>query len=142
MNGVRFESSVRRPRFRTSVRAAALLVLACTVTALTGCSDDAAPTAQNSGPPGNGTCIQTGLVGRAQIMDDSTILFIMKDGTAWKNTLRFSCSGLTFENGFEYTPDTTVRACSNDQTIRVEHTGTFCELGQFTASAAPLAAGK
>jgi hypothetical protein len=111
-------------------RPMAALLLAGSLTALGGCSDDPLPS-EGSIPTGNGVCLQTSLIDRTEVPDDNTILFHMKDGKVWKNTLAFACSGLKFEGSFAYTTETP-RVCSSQQTIRVLRTGNFCELGQFT----------
>jgi hypothetical protein len=64
------------------------------------------------------------------VKDAKTIIFYMKDGKAWKNTLWSRCSGLLF-SGFAYvTRDG--RICSNMQSIYVLNTHDVCVLGDFT----------
>jgi hypothetical protein len=100
-------------------------------------------------------CLQGYLIGHTDIPDDSTILFVMKDGTMWKNTLQYPCFGLKFQHTFKYATPTD-QICANKQTIRVltqgqiriahgglvglvplnpnrpEPEGISCELGNFT----------
>ena len=69
--------------------------------------------------------------------DPHTILFHMRDGSTWKNTLPHPCNGLQF-NGFSY--NTSIdKICSNLQSIRVNQNGNVCMLGAFTPYAPPPA---
>ncbi len=122
-------------RFRgiAAIRGAAVLGLA--VLALAGCSDDE-ETATNQVPKGNGICLSTTEIDHTQILDGKTIIFFMKNGHPWKNTMAFECPSLKIEDGFAFVTDFS-EICSNSQTIRVLRSGNFCELGQFTAYQAP-----
>jgi hypothetical protein len=103
------------------------------------CSDDEAPptTASNiSG--GNGICIRTDFIDHTDIPDDKTIIFHMKGGIAYRNSLQFACTSLKNEGGFTFITDFP-EVCSNAQTIRVLRSGILCELGQFTPYAPPPA---
>ena len=115
-------------------------LLASGLMAAAACSDDPAPVADTNPTGGNGICIQTEFIDHTDIPDDSTILFRMKGGLTWKNSLRFACPSLKSEGGFAYVTDFT-EICSNAQTIRVLRSGILCELGQFTAYAPPLPPG-
>jgi hypothetical protein len=75
-------------------------------------------------------CLNSYQVDRTTVLNAKTILFRMKNGTVWRNTLRTSCSGLLF-NGFAYTLQTS-DICDNLQTIRVLRTGEVCVLGKFS----------
>ena len=75
-------------------------------------------------------CLNSYYIDRTTVVDAKTILFRMKNGTVWRNTLRTSCSGLLF-NGFSYTLQT-LDICDNLQTIEVLRTGEVCVLGKFT----------
>lgn len=106
------------------------MVLAATLLALAGCSDDVDTTAEAT-PKGNGICLRTDDVDHTEIINDGAILFHMKAGKPYLNTLRYPCPSLTMEGGFTYeTPAPEI--CSEAQTIRVLRSGNFCELGQFT----------
>jgi hypothetical protein len=86
------------------------------------------------------TCLQIVRIDHTTIPDDSTILFHMRDGSIWKNSLPTPCVGLRIENGFGY--DTaTDDICSNLQTIRVLRHGSICTLGTFTPYERPKTAG-
>lgn len=75
-------------------------------------------------------CLNSYYIDRTTVVDAKTILFRMKNGTVWRNTLRTSCSGLRF-NGFAYSLHT-LEICDNLQTIHVLRTGEVCVLGKFT----------
>jgi hypothetical protein len=108
------------------------MLLGAAILALAGCSDDApatdAPPAETAG---NGVCLQTSQIDRTDIVNDSAIVFFMKGGKAYMNTMRIPCSSLKMEDGFAYMNDVP-EICSASQTIRVLRSGNFCELGQFT----------
>jgi len=109
--------------------------------ALPGCGGGesgtmAATQADSSG--GNGVCLQSFLISHTSIPDDSTILYHMKDGKIWKNSLPFACPSLRNEGGFTYTSDA-AEICSKLITIRVLRSGIFCEMGQFTPYTPPTA---
>jgi hypothetical protein len=67
------------------------------------------------------------------VRGDNEILYIMKNGKIWKNTLHKSCPGLGFERAFS---ETIVAdgICSNRQII---NRGTPCFLGAFTPYTPP-----
>jgi hypothetical protein len=80
-----------------------------------------------SGP----ACLEASSVSSTGVIDDRTILFHMRNGTVWKNTLRQSCPNLKFRRGFSQI----VRAgeiCANKQIISVLGTNNPCQLGDFT----------
>jgi len=121
------------------------MLLGVAILALAGCSDDDAPaTDAQSEPAGNGVCLPTGQIDHTEIVNDSAIVFFMKDGKAYMNAMRIPCPSLKMEDGFAYLADV-AEICSSSQTIRVLRSGNFCELGQFTpfqppkVSAAPAA---
>lgn len=113
---------------------------------LAGCTDKPAPAA-NAQPASGGkeVCLQTYLIDHTEIPDDSTILFYMKGGKIWKNTLPYRCTGLKIEGGFQYTTDIN-EICSNLETIRVieqgggPRLGAVCQLGEFTPYTPPAKA--
>jgi hypothetical protein len=72
----------------------------------------------------------TGSIDHTKTVDPQTILFYMRDGKIWKNTLRSPCRGLLF-NGFSFVTHYD-EICSNAVSIRVIQTGQVCQLGYFT----------
>jgi hypothetical protein len=108
------------------------MLMGTAILALAGCSDDPAPTdTQPAEVAGNGVCLQTSQIDHTDIVNDSAIVFFMKGGKAYMNTMRIPCSSLKMEDGFAYVNDVP-EICSASQTIRVLRSGNFCELGQFT----------
>jgi hypothetical protein len=76
-------------------------------------------------------CLEASSVDSTGVVDERTILFHMRNGTTWKNTLRQSCSNLKFRRGFSEI----VRSgeiCANKQIISVLGTRNTCQLGDFT----------
>jgi hypothetical protein len=123
----------------TLTRNFAVLMGAAMLT-LAGCSDDPAAVDAQSTPAGNGICLPVSQIDHTQILTDSAILFYMKNGKTWVNTITIPCSSLTMEDGFTYVNDV-LEICSNSQTIRVARSGNFCELGQFTQFEVPKVPG-
>ena len=79
---------------------------------------------------GGSVCLHTYQIDRTKVVDAKTILFKMKDGKVWRNTLLQRCPGLLFD-GFAYmTPDNEI--CGNQQSIRMLRTHEVCLLGPFT----------
>jgi hypothetical protein len=85
----------------------------------------------------NSICLKTYMIDHTRIPDDKTILFAMKDGSMWQNSLPFSCPGLSFEGGFAYTASFD-EVCSNAQAIRVLRQNSQCMLGAFTPYSPPI----
>lgn len=67
-----------------------------------------------------------------------TLLFYMRDGKVWVNTLKTPCPGLAF-HGFDFVTHQD-EICSNAQAIRVIESGETCELGEFTPYTPPPSA--
>ena len=98
----------------------ARVVIATTLAALTvATSADAA------------VCLTSYLIQNTTVPDSRTILFHMRDGTTWRNTLRNSCPDLKWY-GFVYVVPGTTEVCENLLAVRVFRTGTTCLLGKFT----------
>ena len=113
------------------------MLIGAAILALAGCSDDPAATdAQPAETAGNGVCLPTAQIDHTEIVNESAIVFFMKDGKAYMNTMRIPCPSLKMEVGFVYETDV-AEICSNSQTIRVKNSGNFCELGQFTSFQPP-----
>ncbi len=81
-------------------------------------------------------CINTSRIRNTHVVDDKTILFYMRGGDIYRNTLRFACPGLKRENRFSYKV-TANRLCGVDSIRVLENFGgsfTFgmsCGLTQF-----------
>jgi hypothetical protein len=76
-------------------------------------------------------CLSARDLDHTSVLSDNEILYVMKNGTIWKNTLRASCPGLRFEHAFS---EAIIAdgICSNRQMITVVNRGTPCFLGPFT----------
>jgi len=81
-------------------------------------------------------CINTSRIRNTHVVDDKTILFYMRGGDVYRNTLRFDCPGLKRENRFSYRV-TANRLCGVDS-IRVLESfggnltpGVSCGLTEF-----------
>jgi hypothetical protein len=75
------------------------------------------------------SCISIPHIDHTEILDDSTILFHMKGGKIWKNSLPHKCFSLKFEDGFSYA--TSLSELCNTDIIHVIRQGTTCGLGDF-----------
>lgn len=116
------------------------MLMGTALMALAGCSDDT-PAVADSSPAGNGVCLQTNQIDHTDIVNNNAIVFFMKDGKAYMNSLRISCPSLQMEGGFTYMTDA-AEICSNSETIRVKNSGAYCELGQFTPFTPPKMPGQ
>ncbi|MGH6887937.1 MAG: hypothetical protein ACREHF_01865 [Rhizomicrobium sp.] len=79
-------------------------------------------------------------INHTHVLDPRHVLFYMRDGKVWLNTLKGPCRGLMF-HGFSFvTAQDDV--CANSTPIRVVESGETCTLGPFTpyAPTAPGAA--
>ena len=72
----------------------------------------------------------TGSIDHTKVVDAQTVLFFMRDGKIWKNTLKGPCRGLLF-HGFTFV--TRQDEVCPGHGIQVIVTGQVCQLGDFTA---------
>jgi hypothetical protein len=115
------------------MKIATFAAAACFALSTVALADEATPPAAVKK---NNVCIQASFVDHTTVLSDTEILFYMKNQKIWKNTLRASCPGLKFENGFSQV----IRGdsiCSNMQIIRVLRRGNPCSLGEFTPYSKP-----
>jgi hypothetical protein len=90
------------------------------------------------GPPSEGAgprCLRIYDITQTKALDPQTILFRMRDGRVWLNSLHGSCPGLKYD-GFEYAT-TASDICANMQSIHVLETRQTCLLGEFSPYAPP-----
>ena len=75
-------------------------------------------------------CLAATDVDHTHVVDQSNILFYMRDGKIWHTHLTPACVNLEL-SGFEMVghPD---QFCANAQTIQVLNGGAVCRLGNFT----------
>lgn len=93
------------------------------------------PLAAHAAPDARDTCINDRNIDHTEIINDTTILFHMRDHRIWKNTLPVRCFGLKNEpGGFTYMPTAsgTEDLCSNQVTIKLNTLQSICQLGNFT----------
>jgi hypothetical protein len=89
-------------------------------------------------PPPRPVCLWTYMIDHTTTVDPTTVVFHMKNGAAWKNSLQAPCPGLKF-HGFVYVVRGGDQICSNAQSIRVIETNEVCALGAFTPAGPPPA---
>src|SRR5438477_247468 len=86
-------------------------------------------------PRSANVCLYVRDVQRTETRDDRTILFHMRDGKVWRNTLKTVCPML------KISPFTQVlqtdQICANHQIIHLALTGNSCVLGDFTPFDSP-----
>ncbi|HEY3638524.1 MAG TPA: hypothetical protein VGK90_10270 [Rhizomicrobium sp.] len=74
-------------------------------------------------------------INHTHVLDPQHVLFYMRDGRIWLNTLKGRCPGLMF-HGFSFvTPEDDV--CANSTPIKVVESGETCTLGPFTPYTPP-----
>jgi hypothetical protein len=85
--------------------------------------------AQNA--PGN-VCLNVTEIRNTQAVDRRTILYKMRDGKVWRNTLAADCPTLVGFSSGGFTQVThTDFICANSQMIKTQ-SGNVCRLGEFT----------
>jgi hypothetical protein len=75
-------------------------------------------------------CLNATQIQRTEVPDDRTIIFHMRDGKVWRNTLKTVCPMLKVSPYSQKLNGDLV--CSNQQFIHVLLTGNDCVLGDFT----------
>lgn len=88
----------------------------------------ASPSYAAEAPQGSGKCIETWQIDHTKAPDDKTIIFYMKDRSAYQSTLQSVCPELRI-NGFSYVATPPAQICGGLQSIRVLRTGSVCLLG-------------
>ena len=86
--------------------------------------------AQNA--PSNNVCFSVTEILTTKATDRRTILFTLKDGTVWRNTLITDCPDLVAHSAGGFTHVTHAEyICSNRHRIMTQ-SGNVCRLGPFT----------
>jgi hypothetical protein len=75
-------------------------------------------------------CLNASEIQRTEVPDDRTIIFHMRDGKVWRNSLRTVCPMLKVSPYTQKLNGDLV--CSNQQFIHVTLTGDDCVLGDFS----------
>jgi hypothetical protein len=79
-------------------------------------------------------CLNVQEIQRTETPDDRTIIFHMRDGKVWRNTLRTACPMLRTSPYTQKLNGDLV--CSNQQFIHLTLTGDDCALGDFSPAPA------
>ena len=91
----------------------------------------ALPVQAQSTRDGN-VCLNVTEIRSSQAVDNRTIVYRMKDGSVWRNTLATPCPDLVSQAAGAYSQELhTDYLCANTQQITVK-TGMVCRLGAFT----------
>jgi hypothetical protein len=81
---------------------------------------------------GGNVCLNVTEILRSQAVDNRTIVYHMKDGKVWRNTLAAPCPELMGFSAGSYSQKMhTDYLCANTQQITVA-SGMVCRLGEFT----------
>lgn len=103
-----------------------------TVALIAACAAGAtAPAPTPQAASASQVCLDVNQITNRVAVSDEQIRFDMANGESWINTLKASCPGLRFNNGFSWDV-TGGQVCSNAQTIYVLDRNTPCQLGEFT----------
>jgi hypothetical protein len=78
-----------------------------------------------------GVCLDPQQIRSTQIKDNRTILFQMRNGDVWTNTLVAECPGLKSGQSISQMV-TTNRICAFRQSFSSNFSGAMCRLGAFT----------
>jgi hypothetical protein len=87
-------------------------------------------------PTPHNMCIDATSIEGTTVVDDSHVLYRMRDGKVWENTLRAACPNLKFYQGFSEVIEAG-QICANAQVIRVLEARNPCFLGDFTLKSEP-----
>ena len=108
-------------RFGSAARVGLVALVACL----------AAPSQmQAAGPEASHVCLNVRDIQRTEVPNDRTIVFRMRDGAVWRNTLKTVCPMLKISPFTEVLTNDMI--CANQQIIHVALTGNSCVLGDFT----------
>ena len=75
-------------------------------------------------------CINVADIRRTNAPDPQHLVFYMRSGKIWENTLTRSCAGLT-SNRWTWVVRSPIRVCANAHRIRVFQTNLICTIGDF-----------
>ncbi len=82
-------------------------------------------------------CLQSFRIDHTSVQDSKHVLFHMKDGKIWLNTLVNRCPSLNFHGFIMNIKGGNDTVCSNQQSIKVIDSGEVCMLGEFTPYTPP-----
>jgi hypothetical protein len=103
------------------------IIAAAALATLVAGSAQAQPAQPAPGP--NGKCLWSSMIDHTVVAKDTrSIVFHMRDGTAWRTTMPAACTSLALY-GFTFVTHTD-EVCGG-QGIVIPHTGQVCSLGAF-----------
>jgi hypothetical protein len=82
-------------------------------------------------------CLQTIQIDHTSVKDPSTVLFYLKNGRIWRNTLQSPCPALLMYGFRMNVGGGENQVCSNQMPIEILVTHQTCSLGEFTPYAPP-----
>ena len=78
-------------------------------------------------------CLNVTQIMNTRATDERTIMYRMRDGKVWRNTLATPCPDIVRHSSGGYSQVThSPWICANSQQIEVIETGMVCRLGEFT----------
>jgi hypothetical protein len=80
-------------------------------------------------------CLQNRQIDHTSVPDAHTILFHMRNGVVWRNTLHGACPGLLFNGYVMNFRGGMDEVCGNMESLRVLKSNEVCLLGEFTREA-------
>jgi len=87
-------------------------------------------TTEQAKPDGAHVCLRARDIEHTNSKDGKTLMFRMRDGKVWRNTLRAPCNDLKFGGYTEVVRGDTI--CANQQLIQTHISGATCRLGDFS----------
>jgi hypothetical protein len=107
------------------------------LSALTAAAIAAGAVTPATAADGKPICLQSYLIDHTSVKDSRTILFHMKDGTIYQNTLVAACPSLNFHGFVMNIRGGNNMVCDNQQSISVLITHETCMMGAFSPYTAP-----
>ncbi len=77
-------------------------------------------------------CLQTILIDHTSVKDANTVLFYLKNGQVWRNTLKAPCPSILMHGFNMHVGGGDNKVCSNQMPIQTLVTHQTCALGEFT----------
>ena len=75
-------------------------------------------------------CLEVANIRRTNAPDSQHLVFYMRDGKVWENTLPRTCAGLT-SNSWTWVVRGPLRVCANTHRLRVFQNNVICAIGDF-----------
>jgi hypothetical protein len=94
-----------------------------------GAADTATQTPDASQAPAP-MCLEVANIRRTNAPDSQHLVFYMRDGKVWENTLPRTCAGLT-SNSWTWVVRGPLRVCANTHRLRIFQNNVICAIGDF-----------